>query len=131
MVFFWDMSAFLVETCISLILDLHRSFRLFNIILHKWKLYTYYHPEIASYLELYTCNLNTIPLLIFRFPPPCFSQSSHTHPHLSFNHQVPDSLVPWGHFLSWSGQSKTCADVQNMIYFMSLTFLLHFFPLRS
>ena len=83
----------------------------------------------SSIFELYIYKLDTIsPLILNTFPPPSSPHFSHSLPNLSFIHQVPDPLVPWRHFLSWSGQSKTYADVQNMIYFMSLTFLLHFFP---
>lgn len=92
-------------------------------------MYSLLSSRNSSIFELYIYKLDTISHLILNtFPSPSSPQFSHSLPHLSFNHQVPDSLVPWGHFLSWSGQSKTGADVQNMIYFMSLTFLLHFFP---
>lgn len=91
-------------------------------------MYSLLSSRNSSIFELYIYKPDTIsPLILNTSPSPSSPQFSHSLPHLSFNHQVPDSLVPWGHFLSWSGRSKTCADVQNMIYFMSLTFLLHFF----
>lgn len=48
---------------------MHRSFRLFNIILHKLKVSSYYHPEIAPCLELYTCNLKQTHILPYSPPP--------------------------------------------------------------
>lgn len=53
---------------------------------------------------------------------------SHPHPYLSFNHLVPESLVPWGHFLSWSGQSKNMCRCSKHDIFYEFDIFTAFFP---